>query len=297
MRTLQVIVFWMSIYLCPNSIFCQKDIEFWFVAPETSKGSINYDRPVVFRFCTYDLPGTIKISQPANPDFPSQTISMPPNSASKFELPPNFEFVENTPPNQVLNKGFLIESSSPITVYYEVIGSPPNNPEIFSLKGRNALGKRFFIPFQNIINNTTSFAPQPYAAFDIVAIEDNTEITIIPTKAIVGGAANTPKVVSLNRGQTFSVQASTINAVDRPVGSEVTADKPIAITIKDDLIDGGSIYGNFCRDLVGTQIVPIEKTGTKYVAQKGFLNGDEFVFVLGIEPNTQIYLMECKKGL
>ncbi|MCB9317244.1 MAG: T9SS type A sorting domain-containing protein [Lewinellaceae bacterium] len=221
---------------------------------------------------------------------------MPPNSASKLELPPYFEFVENTPPNQILNKGFLIESTSPITVYYEVIGTPPNNPEIFSLKGRNALGKRFFIPFQNVLNNTTTFSPQPYAAFDIVATEDNTQITIIPTKNIIGGTANTPKVVNLNKGQSFSGQAASTIANERPGGSEVIADKPIAITVKDDLVDGGSYYGNFCRDLIGSQIVPIEKIGTKYVAQKGFLNGNEFVFVIATEPGTQIYFNGIDQG-
>lgn len=290
LKMLLIVAFYCVSY---TNSYCQKDTEFWFAAPETTQGIGNignYDRPVVFRFSTFELPSIIKVSQPANPAFPPQTLSLAPNSAGYFEFPPYFEFVENTPPNQVLNKGFLIESTSPISAYYEVIGTPPanTNPEIFSLKGKNALGNRFFIPFQNILHNAP-LNPQPFASFDIVATKDNTLITIIPTKDVVGGIANLPKEITLNRGQTFSIQAASVIASDHPGGTEVVSDKPIAITVKDDFLNGGALYGNFCRDLTGSQIVPVEKTGTKYVVQKGYLNGNEFVFLVGTQTGTQIY--------
>lgn len=281
-----------------STLYAQKDREFWFVCPEVSNGgSANYDRPVAFRFSTYELSTTVLVTQPANPSFTPISVFIPANSTNSVIFPPNFNVIENTPSNTILDNGFYIESTNPITAYYEVIGTTPHNPEIFSLKGKNAMGKTFFIPFQSVANNTNTFNPLPSAAFDIVATVDNTTITITPTKPIIGSIANQPLTVLLNKGQTYSAQSPSLLASERPSGTKVTADKPISITMKDDGLDGGALFGNFCRDLTGTQIVPIEKIGTKYVVQKGFLNGNEFAFVVSTSSNTQVIMDGIPQGI
>ena len=273
-----------------TGINAQKDTEFWFVAPEITNNGVNFDRPVAFRFSTYGAAAVVTISQPANPAFPIQTLNIAANTSGVLLLPPLFQFVENTPPNTVLNYGFLIESTSPITAYYEVIGDAPNNPELFSLKGRNALGTTFFTPFQNVTFNSPMHSPLPHAAFDIVATEDNTTVTITPTRPIVGHAANLPFNIVLNRGQTYYGEATGQLAAQHPTGSKIVSDKPIAVTVKDDLLDGDFLYGGFCRDLMGDQIVPVEKVGTRYVVRKGLLNGNEFAFVVATQDATEVKL-------
>ncbi|MDX2135259.1 MAG: hypothetical protein SFV52_10740, partial [Saprospiraceae bacterium] len=69
--------------LCNCQVFCQTDTEFWFVAPEITIGidGNNYDRPIFFRFSTYDDAATITIEQPANTAFPVQVITMPANTS------------------------------------------------------------------------------------------------------------------------------------------------------------------------------------------------------------------------
>ncbi|MDO8367643.1 MAG: T9SS type A sorting domain-containing protein [Saprospiraceae bacterium] len=272
------------------AVQAQKDTEFWFVAPEVSHHNVNLDQPVAFRFSTYGAAAVVTISQPANPAFPTQILNIAANTSGILQLPPLFQFVENTPPNTILNKGFLIESTTPITAYYEVIGDAPNNPELFSLKGKNALGTTFYTTFQNVTTNSPTHTPPPHAAFDIVATEDNTTLTITPSRAIVGHAANIPFNITLNRGQTYSGAAASQLAAQHPTGSKIVADKPIAVTVKDDLLEGGPIYGGFCRDLMGDQLVPIDKLGTRYVVQKGMLNGNEFAFVVATQNATQIKL-------
>ncbi len=279
------LLFCISLFWIINTKFAytQSDTEFWFVAPEVSKGAsfFSYDHPVLFRFSTYALPATVTVSQPANPTFPLQTIFIPAGSGGEVQIPLSLlNAVENRPPNQVLNKGFLIQSTNPITAYYEVLGVPSDNPEIFALKGKNALGTDFFIPFQNILTNSNDYSPSPHAAFDIVATTNNTLVTITPAKPIVGHAANVPFNITLQRGQSYSAEASGQSGPAHPAGSRVVSNKPIAITVKDDLLDGSPIFGGFCDDLVGDQIVPIDKIGTQYVVQKGFLNGNERAFVL-----------------
>ncbi|MFN0173938.1 MAG: T9SS type A sorting domain-containing protein [Saprospiraceae bacterium] len=267
----------------------QKDTEFWFVAPEISQNNAaNFDRPVAFRFSTYGVPAIVTVSQPANPAFPVQTLNIAANTSGALMFPPLFAEVENLPPNTILNKGFLIQSTSPITAYYEVIGTVENNPELFSLKGKNALGTTFYTPFQNITRNSTDYTPLPYASFDIVATEDNTTVTITPTRNIIGHAANVPFNIILNRGQTYAARASSQLADQHPTGSKVVSDKPIAVTIKDDLLEGGLLFGGACRDVMGDQIVPVEKLGTRHVVHKGLLEGDEFAFVLATANATQV---------
>ncbi|MEI6409727.1 MAG: gliding motility-associated C-terminal domain-containing protein [Bacteroidota bacterium] len=251
----------------------------------------------MFRVSTYDQAATVTISQPANTAFSSQTINLPANTSGKFEFPPQFAFVENDIPNQILNKGFLITSTTPITAYYEVIGGCMCNPEIFALKGQNAIGTRFYVPFQTFLDNSDAHTPTPYSAFDIVATQDGTKITILPTQDIVGHSANTSFTIQLNRGQTWSGRAASQLGNQHPSGTLVIADKPIAITIKDDLLVGGAQYGGFCRDLVGDQIVPVSNIGRKYVIQKGSLDGIEKIFVVGTEPGTNLWLNGSSQGI
>jgi hypothetical protein len=86
--------------------FSQLDSIFWFVAPEVAQS--HGDRPIVFRFATLASPATVSISQPANPNFPVQTLTIAANSAQTLDLTPWIDMVENKPANATLNYGFRI---------------------------------------------------------------------------------------------------------------------------------------------------------------------------------------------
>jgi len=179
--------------------------------------------------------------------------------------------IESKPADQIINSGLLITSTSLITAYYEE--ASPSNPEMFVLKGRNALGDYFFIPAQNIMSNWAFYNLPPvipYSSFDIVATEDNTVVTITPANNIVGHAAGVAFTVVLNKGQVYSAAAIGRNPEDHLMGTRVTSNKNIAITIKDDSIGGDGYAG--CLDLAGDQIVPLSLVGTKYISMPGFLN-------------------------
>jgi gliding motility-associated-like protein len=269
----------------------QKDTEFWFAAPEISNGYAggDFDAPVRFLFSSYELGAIVTLSQPANPDFVPIVRTIPGNTSESFVFyASDLSFIENDQPNIVRNIGFKIVSTAPISVYYEVIGVNTNNPELYSLKGKNSLGTTFFIPFQTLLSNSTSYNPQPGSSFDIVATENNTVVTINPTRDIIGHSANTPFNITLNQGETFSSWSSGLNGSQHASGTKVSATKPIAITMKDDLLEGGPIFGGFCRDQLGDQLIPVDKIGTKYVVQRGLLNGAEMAFVVGTSDNTQI---------
>lgn len=265
---------------------CQTDTVFWFVAPEVSQG--HSDRPIALRITSFGQASTVRISQPANISFNPITVNIPANNLRSIDLTPYITYIENNPANQILNYGLLIQATSPVTAYYEVI-SGRNNPEIFSLKGKNALGTDFLIPAQNLYDNSAGYNPTPYSSFEIVATEDNTIITINPSHDIVGHSAGREFTIVLNRGQTYSARASSQRGTEHLYGSIVKSNKPIAITIKDD-----SVWASWdnCKDLTGDQIVPVELIGTEYIAVKGFLSDNyDRVFILGTRDNTKINIV------
>jgi gliding motility-associated-like protein len=273
-----------------SSVLSQIDTDFWFVAPEVSKSNENFDRPIVFRITAFNTASNVTISQPDNPTFPVQNFTVPANSTYSADLTTWIASIENTPPNQVLNRGFHIEASDSITIYYEIVSSQCEcNPEIFVLKGRNALGFDFVIPSQNSLDNSSygGYSPTPYAAFDIVATEDNTIVSIIPASNIVGHSAGNEFTITLDQGQTYSARASSQFANAHLGGSTVSSNKPIAITIKDDLLE---IYAPVLfANLAGDQTVPVNITGTRYIVVKGGLYDDyERAYVIAIDDNTDI---------
>ena len=258
----------------------QLDTLFWFVAPEVAQS--HGDRPIVFRFASLSQAATVTVSQPANPIFPSQTITLPANSAQTLNLTTWIDQIENKPANTTLPYGFKISASAPIMAYYEVTPTCNCNPDIFALKGKNSLGTSFIVPAQSFLNN----ASYARSGFNIVATENNTVITINPKQAIVGHAANISFNITLQKGQTYSAEAISIMANLHLSGSTITSNFPIAVTIHDDSMNGGP-YGG-CADLMGDQLIPNQVLGTEYIVLKGYLNGPYKIYVVAVQNNTQI---------
>ncbi len=274
------------------TVSAQTGTEFWFAAPEISEG-MDLDRPIAMIFTTYDDPADIVIAQPAGGGMPDQTLSLPANSTQRIMLTDWIEDIETKPTDAILDYGLKITATSTIAAYYEVVtgtetpGSERLNPEVFVLKGSNALGTDFLIPSQDLLSNGSAYSPTPYNAFIIIATEDNTTVTINPAKDISGHTAGTPFDILLDEGQVYAATAVSQAATAHLAGSLVSSDKPIAITVSDDLVSG-AIFGG-CADLGGDQIVPTSKLGTEYIAMDGELNSPgSYIFVTAMEDGTSI---------
>lgn len=273
----------------------QIDTEFWFAAPEVSVDGSTFDRPITLRIATLAQASTVTVSQPANVGFAPITVNVGASATANIDLTPWIDIIENKPANTVLNYGLRITATTPVSIYYEVVSQQCLcNPEIFALKGMNAVGYAFIVPFQTFLNNAGGYNPVPFSAFDIIATENNTTVTITPTQALVGHPAGATFTINLNRGQTWSGTATSQAAAQHPSGTVVTADRPIAITMKDDLLSGAP-YGG-CADLMGDQIVPIEHVGEEYIVMKGGLNGPDRVFVVGTQNGTTVTVAGAGAG-
>ncbi|MDX1686140.1 MAG: IgGFc-binding protein, partial [Saprospiraceae bacterium] len=281
----------MTLFLGVTAISGQVDSIFWFAAPDFSDG--HGDVPIYLRFTTLNQPATITLSQPANPAFQPITFNVSANDSYTQDLSSIKGLIENDIPNTVLNRGLRIQSTALINVYYE--NASHFNPEIFSLKGSKALGKRFLIPMQDLFPNG-NYSPVPYSSFDIIATEDDTEITIIPTHDVVGHISGDTIRVTLNKGETYVTRAATTLPGLHLGGSLVYSDKPVAVTIKDDSMASSSIYGG-CADLGGDQITPIKYLGNRYITVPGALNGpNDVVFIYATKDSTEVTINGSFQG-
>jgi gliding motility-associated-like protein len=265
----------------------QTDRTFWFVAPDVS---VNRDEPIILNLTALNNTATVTISMPANPSFSlsPKTYTIPANTMRRIQL--SKADVENVTANQVNNKGLLITSDQDINAFYEV--SNNLNPDKFTLKGGNALGTEFFVPSQNDFYNETLYGvTNAKEKIDIVATDDNTVITIRPTGDIVGHAANETFTITLNRGQTFCLEAVSQARAANLAGTYISSTKSIAVTISDDSIRqfSGTAYHAF--DLIGDQLIPTNVIGTDYVAIKTHNSLDGPIhkaYVLATVDNTVV---------
>ena len=269
--------FLMALFLVSAGAYAQIDTEFWFAAPDLE---VNHaQEPVRFCIVSYDEAATVVFEQPANPIYTQQTFHLDANDFEVYDVSDIIYMVETQPYNTALNYGFHIFSDTPVSIYYE---SDNNNSEIYSLKGQNALGTEFVVPMQYTFEN---YYASTCSRIEVVASQDNTEVTFIPSVAIKDfGMPGVPVTVTLNRGQSYAIEAASPQGSAHLRNTRITATKPIAVNTSDDSVNLGGHY-----DLVGDQIVPIDLLGTDYIAIWNN-NPDEYLYFFPTEDNTCIYL-------
>ncbi len=274
--------------ICSKTIVSQIDTVFWFAAPWVTPGHAQ-NNPVKLRISSFSNTTTVVIRQPSVGGVYTNTIVLTPNSLQTVDLSALIigGNLENIPANVVLNRGLKISSDFPITAVYEV-ETVVNNPETYSLKGQNGMGKEFVCPFQTKGNNGP-YSPTPKSQICIVATENSTVVFITPRCNVVGHLANVTYSVALNLGQSYNIEnvSSTPSVAGQNLsGTIVVSDKPICVTVSDDSV--GGVGG--CYDLMGDQIVPVDIVGTQYVINKGGLNAAQFEggYIVATENFTQI---------
>jgi len=266
-----------GLFVMSLGCLAQTDTEFWFAAPDLEAN--HAQTPVRFCVVAYDAPATVVFEQPANAFYSPQTFQIGANDCHVYDVSDIVSMVETQPYNTVLNYGFHIYSDAPVSIYYE---SDNNNSEIYSLKGGNALGTSFVVPMQYTYSNYYS---STCSRIEVVATEDNTEITFYPSVAIKGGGLpGLPVTVTLDRGQSYAIEAASSSGTAHLRNTRVTATKPIAVNTSDDSVNLNGHY-----DLVGDQIVPVDLLGTQYIAIWNN-NSSEYLYFFPTEDDTQIYL-------
>lgn len=295
MRTKVVAV--LLLVLCfLNKGKAQTDTAFWFAMPHVIGGA-DRDTPILFRIMPVDVAATVRIYLPADRSVLDTTVLVPAGGVKSINVTSFKALLENMPHGKVLNRGIKIESDQMITAYFDEAST--RNPEIYALKGVNALGTTFYIPGQKTYNNNTGDGTRKaYQSFDIVATEDNTEITITLTADIIASdgtstykrASDGPFTITLNKGQTFSCRAVGQTTASHLGGSTVISDKQVAVTMVDDFV---AVDG--CSDASGDQLVPVTIFGTEYASVAGYFSQNDQAVIMALKdyPTTKVVITKA----
>jgi hypothetical protein len=149
MKRLFTIFFFLILLQGLRPAVAQTDTEFWFAVPKLTEGHSWGGRRFYFRFANLDQENHITISMPGNPLFVPIEATLAPFEAHTIEVTAIIAQLWSANPNQVYNRGIKISATDFTTAYFEV--GTINNPDIFSLKGRNSLGTDFFVPFPELL--------------------------------------------------------------------------------------------------------------------------------------------------
>jgi gliding motility-associated-like protein len=276
--------------LCATAVSAQSDIDFWFAAPDLQQS--HGDRPIFLRIATLKSPAEVRISIPANPSFTPIILNIPADTAISVNLSGSIDFIENIANNTTQKKGLRIQSTSRITCYYDIANSW--NADMFALKGRNALGTKFTVPFQMVLLNRPSTPTTSYTSdFIVLATEDSTTIEVV-SPVILNNSGNRNITVKLNKGETFVFSVLTTVAVGRPGGALVKSNKPISITTKDDTLGLQN-----CGDTAGDQLIPDRLAGQEFVLLRGYFaaSNPDYYYVFATEDNTVVKVNGIQVGV
>lgn len=263
-------------------IDAQIDTSFWFVAPDIVSTNLGQS-PIKMYITTYGAASNVYLRQPANGTFTPISKAIAAFSVDSIDLTTLITAVENTPANSILNRGIYISASSSVSIVYAI--KAPTHKEMISLKGRKAIGTDFYTPFQNAwraaVPSPTS-NPYSASAIDIIATQNNTSILITPRANIIGHVKDVTFTLSLNAGETFSCQDTTIMAPTKLGGSIISSNKPIAVTVSSsNLLNGG------CTSSVADQITNSSFAGKDFVIAKGQSSSDKY-FILATVNSTSL---------
>ncbi|HEX2394190.1 MAG TPA: hypothetical protein VHI78_02530, partial [Bacteroidales bacterium] len=312
MRKLIFSVFFVLVTHYANS---QTDNLFWFAAPDISSdhGNAPKNGAPIYLHLTAVLPTTVTITQPGNLSFTPIVFDLDEMEHRTIQLDAimGIDQIENypqslpQPPASIQKKAFKITSSpGDITVYYELDNY--YNRDIFPLKGRNALGRNFFVSTQNFFPNG-NYAGTAWSGFVVAATENNTRIVVYPNDDWLYFDTNPGDsiVLNLNAGETFAFRAASTAANRHINGVPVKSDKNIVITVYDDSMRKKHTNNNNCGenlsfDTFGDQIIPVSLIGHEYIVMKGQVNvsnapncpadGGERIFITATRPNTMVYI-------
>lgn len=269
-----------AVVLCCLTPLHATTYEYWFAAPNLTNDL--GDSPVEVIITTTSKAAKIELSIPKNSGFSTITKNMTAWDQYSISLSAYLSSIE---PNAgiVENKGILIESSELVNVQYAVLHA--DNTVYYTVKGSAAFGKNFIFPGQKKWKKDNSLSPKGTNSMEIVGVLDGAEVKVYLTADANTSSAGDTISFTLDRGETYSIQNNSTSSSDNLIGSTITSTKLIAVTYTDDALKKSGK-----SDVIGDQIIPINKCGTDYVGHLGLLSDGgsvkDFLVVHAVEDGV-----------
>lgn len=205
----------------------------------------------------------------------SGTVVNPRTSWSKsFEVEDESVVVLQIPLNQGYNVnnegspssfGLKLTATDTISVY--TANCATNSFDASFVLPTESLGSDYIVQSDSQSKTQSYFGDQETSAFLVIAVEDNTEIDIIPSvRTLDGHNAGTSYSVSLEKGQTYSVRSNNDTGQRDFSGTKVSArdGKKIAVFNGNTLTTIPNTLNNG-YDHIFEQALPVESWGQQFV--------------------------------
>ncbi len=184
-----------------------------------------------------------------------------------------------------------VTAAKPIVVYSFITRSQASAASL--CLPTNVLGKDYFaMSFTQVSNEANACS-----YITIVAVEDNTNIEIIPTAATKGGwAAYSTNIVTLNKGQVYQVLGNTSgnSGVDlsgtsvKSIASGTGGCKKIAVFSGSGKLALGCSGGS--ADNLYQQLYPVATWGKKYLSVPSYNRNNNFYRIIRSSPAANVTL-------
>lgn len=221
---------------------------------------------------------------------PFLIATLQPNIPYRFK--PSWQLVEPIGSENIEEKGLHIESDMPMNVF--AMNWSPSSADAAVIFPVEAIGNEYYaVCYEPHINEGTGGAPGngKNSEFLVVASEDNTKITITPTKVTDQlRPANVPFIITLSKGELYQVQSmnhANLTGQGDLTGSYIKSDKPVAFysgswstTIP---ASSTSAY-----DHLYEQIPPVRSWGRKFVTVPLKGRSEDRFRILASEDKTNI---------
>jgi len=211
------------------------------------------------------------------------TVVVQPGNTELVQIP--FSFMPTT--EGVSNRGIQVLSDTPISVYQ--LNKRQFSADAAVILPNNAIGKEYYVtahmePPGDIVDGARE------SQMLIVAIEDGTEVEIIPSVETFGGlAAGVSEMVTLNAGDSYLIKSNfdLTGTFVRTVNNETNDCKNVAVY-------GGNVFTNVggcgpARDHLIEQMFPISTWGQNFVYVPYATRQDgDYIKILASEDGTQV---------
>ena len=216
----------------------------------------------------------------------SKSFSTTPGIATLIQLPST---VENIGSEAISNKGIVVESSGPISLYIHQYAEFRSEASL--ILPFSSIGTDYYVMSYNGYQSNNQ--RENYSEFLIIATTDSTIVEITPSARTQKGKAKDQSFsIQLMEGQTYQVQASQVS--EDFTGSFISANKDIAVL-------GGTEWSQvpvgctFMDNLV-EQMYPITTWGKKYITAPSINVQSDIYRILASENNTNITVQPTQSG-
>ncbi|MFO1502083.1 MAG: tandem-95 repeat protein [Verrucomicrobiota bacterium] len=255
-----------------------KGTDFWLTFPGNYPQ--NPAAPLRLTLCIVGTQGTTGTVEIAGLRF-SQSFTLPASMSTGVTLPDAASLGDVV--DVVQRKGIHVVANGPVAVYG--LSRIPYSSDGFLGLPTPVLGQEYLVmSYPNVFSEVSALNG---SQFGLVATVDDTVVTIVPSRDVLGHPKGVPFVVELDQGQTYQLRDPDDATADLS-GTEVVSDKPVAVFGGHQCANINSPSRLFCDYLV-EQLLPTTAWGKVFYTMplSTRVGGDTFR-ILARADNTQI---------